>query len=82
MFVSKGSSVLAPLILTLSVVLLSRKCIIRFSSSVTRFVNNCSSCECVCERSAKSLAKSRSTRLVNKFYRIPLFLSCVVCLIT
>ena len=45
MFVRKGSSVLAPLILTLSVVyLLSRNCIIRFSSSVTIFVNNCSSC--------------------------------------
>ena len=44
MFVRKGSSVLAPLILTLSVVLLSRNCIIRFSSSVTKFVNNCSSC--------------------------------------
>ena len=33
MFVRKGSSVLAPLILTLSVVLLSRNCIIRFSCS-------------------------------------------------
>ena len=38
--------------------------------------------ECVCERSAKSSAKSRSSRLVNRFQRIPLFLSCVVCLIT
>ena len=39
MFVKKGPSVLAPLILTLSVVLLSRNCIIRFSSSVTRFID-------------------------------------------
>ena len=37
--------------------------------------------ECVCERSAKSSAKSRSSSLVNRFQRIPLFLSCVVCLI-
>ena len=36
--------------------------------------------ECVCERSAKSSAKSRSSRLVNRFKRIPLFLSCDVCL--
>ena len=38
--------------------------------------------ECVCERSAKSTAKLRLSRLVNRFHRIPLFLSCIVCLIT
>ena len=36
----------------------------------------------MCERSAKSSAKLKSSRSVNRFQRIPLYLSCVVCLIT